>query len=164
MSFGKWKPILARLRAGRSKFRIPAETKLPNRPRSPAQSPAHGYQGSFLGGLRGRDWPWTLTPFKNEWRYTTTPPICFLGLDRNNYFLPFTPNSLLISEKKLQYCNYWPCNVSLSVYWLVTTEEQISVLFNTGAFNSILMTGTHFIHNWTELADTLSNPLSIQIN
>ena len=49
----------------------------------------NGYQGSFLG-IKWMEHevdhsPPPSTKIKNYWNYTSTPPICLLGMDRNSF-------------------------------------------------------------------------------
>jgi hypothetical protein len=97
--------IATRLRAGRSGVRIPAEVRdfsfLQNLPYllwGLVSLVFNGYQGSFPGVKRpGREVnhsPPSSAEVKNEWSYTSTPPICLHCVDRENFaFLIFVPHT-----------------------------------------------------------------------
>jgi hypothetical protein len=92
--------IATRLRAGRSEVQFSARIKdlvfkCPDRlcrPPPPSQPPIQWVRWFFPLPGRGVDSsPLHRVEVKNEWSYNSTPAICFLGVDRDNFtFLPCT--------------------------------------------------------------------------
>lgn len=83
---------VTRLRAGRSKFRIPARARnfsllrnCPGRLSDPLSFIFNGYQGLYRGVKRTMNEvnhvPPSSTEVKNEWCCTSSPPACLNGVD-----------------------------------------------------------------------------------
>jgi hypothetical protein len=84
-----------------SKDNIRFSAKRPDRLWGPHSLLLHGYRDYFQGVMRPGRGADHSTPssakIKNEWRYTSTPPICLHGVDRNNFtfFLTYKTCSLV---------------------------------------------------------------------
>jgi hypothetical protein len=83
--------IKTRLRTGRSGIRIPVGANRPDRLWGPPTPLFNEYRRSFPRLKRpGREVfhsSQSSSEIKNEWIYTSTPPLCFHGVDRVNFTL-----------------------------------------------------------------------------
>ena len=85
--------VVTRLWAGRFGVWIPAGTRdffLSTKMSRPALGPTHHFvELGFPGVKAAGAWSYRSRPFrvklKNEWRYSSTRPVCLLGVDRSSF-------------------------------------------------------------------------------
>jgi len=96
----------------------------------------HGYRESFPGGKAAGHEVDHLTPstdeVKNEWNYTSSPPVCLHVVDRNNFTFSLLPCTFykFCSRHVLRKCiqHYKPFNINVCRF---TTMSQIKPSFTS---------------------------------
>jgi hypothetical protein len=96
--------IVTRLQTRQSEVQLPLGAKLFSLLQNVLPSlPFDGYRGPFTGVKRsvfeGRHSPQSSDEIKNEWIYTSTPPICFHGVDRENFTFSISITYVCFNEE-----------------------------------------------------------------